>query len=162
MTDQSSTDDEPPPPGAFAKTVATIGMSGIVLCIGLQVLNRYVIHVQMGWTEELARILLLWVAVAGAILAVAVDGHFRMDWITKSLHGRKKIAFRWFLSLLTVAFLLLFAYSGIRFCMEQSDEMSQMLGFSKAIPTIAIPLCGFGMALVIVVRLLFVRRTQRR
>jgi TRAP-type C4-dicarboxylate transport system permease small subunit len=162
MADRSRINDEPAPPGTLAKTVATISMSGIVACIGLQVLNRYVIHAQMAWTEELARILLLWVATTGAILAAAVDGHFRMDWIAKSLHGRKRIAFRWSVSVLTVAFLLVFAYSGIRFCMEQSDDTSQMLGFSKAIPMVAIPLCGLGMAIVIVARLLFIRRTKGR
>lgn len=150
-------EQEPRSPGLLAKAACTAVMVGIVLCIALQVLNRHVVHFQMPWTEEVSRILLLWVACLGAIFAAADRAHFRMDLLASNLPVRTSRRLGRLVSALTALFLLLFAYAGLRFCVDQSDNISQILGISRAIPAAAIPLSAAAMALIPVIRFLYAR-----
>src|SRR5512137_3041966 len=54
-------------------------MTAITTVVFLQVFTRYVLAYPWGWPEELARILFVWVALLGAVLAFRRAGHFSID-----------------------------------------------------------------------------------
>jgi TRAP-type transport system small permease protein len=161
MTSQSQPGQAPEKPTVIVKVSATIIMTAVVLCVDLQVLNRYVVHFHASWTEEVARLLLIWMASVGAILAVTGNAHFRMELIVGRLRGRTRVIYETMLSIVTMLFLLIFSYAGVRFCMEQSDDVSPMLGVSYAIPMAVIPLCGLGMTYILIRRILAARSVSR-
>ena len=60
---------------AVALTLAKLALAGMVCVIGVQVVARYVLNAPPGWTEELARYLMVWAGLLGATAAFrrAVD-----------------------------------------------------------------------------------------
>jgi TRAP-type C4-dicarboxylate transport system permease small subunit len=149
-------------PSRLAQVSATILMSSIVLCVALQVLNRYVIHLQIAWTEELARLLLVWIAGLGAVLAVGGSSHFRMDLLVSRLEGRTRSLMVWAVTSVSAAFYMVFGYAGARFCIALSDDVSPILGVPYSVPMAAIPLCATGMLVVLIRRALAGQSASRR
>ncbi|MEL7160817.1 MAG: TRAP transporter small permease, partial [Bacteroidota bacterium] len=54
------------------------------------VLTRYAFGNQAGWTEELARYLLIWISLLGAAYAVATRSHIAISLLPDSLEGPKR------------------------------------------------------------------------
>lgn len=160
MAGQPMIDGDAKAPSLIAKVAATTVMTAVVFCIALQVLNRYVAHIQVSWTEEVSRLLLVWVASIGAILAVSARTHFRMELLTGLLSPRMRRAIDTFISLATLIFLAFFLYSGIRFCMDLADNRSQMLGIPYAYPMVALPIAAAGMFVAVILRIAATRRER--
>jgi TRAP-type C4-dicarboxylate transport system permease small subunit len=146
MSDLHSHSDVQRHPRPWESILATLLMSAVIICVSVQVLSRYLIHFQASWTEEVARLLLLWVAALGSVLAISGRSHFRMDLIASRLRGRKGAIVFYVATALTAGFYLTFGYSGIRFCIEQADEVSATLHIPYAIPMAVIPLSALAMA----------------
>ena len=51
----------------------------LTIVVSLQVLTRFVLHVPMIWSEEIARFLFFWVVMLGAALSVKNRRHFVID-----------------------------------------------------------------------------------
>ena len=69
----------------FDKIVATICVVSMVLVLFLQVFTRYVLRLPLYWSEELARIILIWSVFLGANLAFRAGTHMRIDILSKNL-----------------------------------------------------------------------------
>lgn len=59
--------------------VATALFIGLTAVVTLQVLNRFVLHFPIIWSEELARFLFFWVVLLGAAMSVKNRRHFVID-----------------------------------------------------------------------------------
>ena len=69
----------------FEKLVATICVVSMVFVLFLQVFTRYVLKVPLYWSEELARIILIWSVFLGANLAFRAGTHMRIDILSRKL-----------------------------------------------------------------------------
>jgi TRAP-type C4-dicarboxylate transport system permease small subunit len=70
----------------------------VMVCVGMlvldvlwQVFTRRVLNNPSKWTEELAIILLVWVALLGAAVALGRGAHLGIDYFTSKLTGKKRI-----------------------------------------------------------------------
>ncbi|GAB5561512.1 MAG: TRAP transporter small permease [Synoicihabitans sp.] len=61
-------------------------MALLVLDVLWGVISRYAFGQQAKWSEELARLLLVWVSLFGASLAFAMKGHLGLDYFAQKLH----------------------------------------------------------------------------
>ena len=61
------------------RTSLIVAMAIMLLCIGLQVLMRYVFSQTPSWSEELAILMFAWCALGGLALGVREGFHVRMD-----------------------------------------------------------------------------------
>lgn len=52
---------------------------GLTAVVALQVLNRFILHFPIIWSEELARFLFFWVVLLGAAMSVKNRRHFVID-----------------------------------------------------------------------------------
>jgi TRAP-type C4-dicarboxylate transport system permease small subunit len=60
-----------------------------LVCVGfLNVLGRYTVFVFMPWTEEIARLLFVWVVWLGAAAGMFRGGHVRFDFVVNRLPPR--------------------------------------------------------------------------
>lgn len=59
--------------------LAVVVFAALTLVVGLQVLNRFVLHLPLIWSEEVARFLFFWVVMLGAGLSVLDRRHFTLD-----------------------------------------------------------------------------------
>ena len=105
-------------------------MAAIATVVFLQVFTRYVLAYPWGWPEELARILFVWVALLGAVLAFRRAGHFSIDALAGVLPAplRRRIAVVVRFSLL--GFLLLVAYLGLQATVRVREQLTTAMEIS--------------------------------
>ncbi|MDB5856414.1 MAG: transporter permease [Ramlibacter sp.] len=116
----------------------------IVLFSG--VVSRYVLHRPLTWSDELASILFLWLAMFGAVIALRRSEHMRMT----ALVDMASPGVRAFLDVLAAvaatAFLLLIAHPAFDFAYEEMVVTSPSLEISNAWRAAALPI---GVALMV-------------
>jgi TRAP-type C4-dicarboxylate transport system permease small subunit len=59
--------------------VAVVLFAALTAVVGLQVINRLVLHQPFIWSEEIARFLFFWVVLLGAAISVRRRRHFVVD-----------------------------------------------------------------------------------
>src|SRR5206468_7292017 len=117
------------------------------------VVARYVLHAPLIWSDELASILFLWLAMLGAVVAFRRSEHMRMTAVVASA----KPAMRAYLDVLAtcaaLAFLLLVAWPAYEYAFEESFITTPALQISNIWRAAALP-AGIGlMALFALLRL---------
>jgi TRAP-type C4-dicarboxylate transport system permease small subunit len=85
----------------------------VLLVVGvIQVTSRYTGLVFVPWTEEVARLLFVWVVWIGAAAAVFRGSHIRFDFLVERLPQRARGALGTLVTLGVAGFLILLLYQG--------------------------------------------------
>ncbi|MGK7868192.1 TRAP transporter small permease [Falsiroseomonas sp. E2-1-a20] len=144
-----------PPPGArgifrriteiYAKildVLLVVTVVGIILPVTMQIFARFVDFIpRYIWTEELARLLLVWMIMIGSMIGVREATHFNVD-LFNNLRGRTKAA----MDILSALFVLGFAYVFIVYGWEFTDtawfRISELAELPLWIIHIAWPIAG--------------------
>lgn len=111
---------------------------------------RYVLHVPLVWTDELASILFLWLSMLGAVIALRRGQHMRMTALIDRVDPRTRLLLEGFAQAASLAFLLLFLYPAFDYAYEESYIVTPALEISNAWHAAALPA---GIALMILVSL---------
>lgn len=115
------------------------------------VVSRYLFHTPIIWSDELASILFLWLAMLGAVVALRRGEHMRMT----ALVGRASPAMRAFLETVAIAapvvFLLLIIHPAVEFAQDEAFITTPALGVANSWRAAALPV---GSALMLVVAML--------
>lgn len=124
----------------------------VVLFAG--VVSRYVFHSPLIWSDELASILFLWLAMFGAAVAFRRGEHMRMTALVAAASPR----LRAFLDLVAIcaalAFLLLIAAPAFEYAYEESYITTPALSLSNAWRAAALPVGTALMTLFAALRLI--------
>ncbi|MDB5732467.1 MAG: TrapT dctQ-M fusion permease, dicarboxylate transport [Variovorax sp.] len=139
---------------AAALLVAT---ETVILFVG--VVSRYFFHRPLEWSDELASILFLWLAMMGAVIAFARGAHMRMTALAAKTSPRRQ-AFLNVLSLVVaMAFLLIAAVPSAQYALHEADITSPALEISALWRAAGLPV-GIGLMLFLgVLQLVRVDRT---
>lgn len=135
---------------AYAKlleVLLVVTVIGIILPVTMQIFARFVDFVpRYIWTEELARLLLVWMIMIGSMIGVREATHFNVD-LFYNLRGRTKAA----MDILSAVFVLGFAYVFIIYGWEFTDtawfRISELAELPLWIIHIAWPLAGVSWVL---------------
>ncbi|WP_035691438.1 TRAP transporter small permease [Azospirillum halopraeferens] len=111
----------------------------LVLDVWLGVLARYVLPIHLTFTEELARYLMIWVALLAVSCGVYRREHIGMLFLFERLPGRARRAVLLGLDGAAFAFFALLAWYGIGFTAAGAKQFSMIFGMSKALPFAAVP-----------------------
>lgn len=110
-----------------------------------QVISRYVFSSPSSWTEEIARFLLIWISLTGAVYALRTGMHLGLDILPRKLEGRAADALKW----LTIALIVLFSFAvlvfgGVSLVMMtwELKQYSAVLGLPMAWVYSVIPVSG--------------------
>jgi TRAP-type C4-dicarboxylate transport system permease small subunit len=106
MPDSNSALRRPSPLPLLARLEAVVAVSLFVLLVvtvGLQVVTRYVFNNSFGWTEEIARYLLVGVTFLGGGIAVRRRAHLSLEIWNGASEGVRKVHAR-LIDLVTAAF----------------------------------------------------------
>jgi tripartite ATP-independent transporter DctM subunit len=124
----------------------------VVLLAG--VIGRYVFHEPIIWSDELASILFLWLAMLGSVIALRLGEHMRMT----AFVGMASSSVRAFLDTLAIvaalAFLLLIVEPAYEFAYEETYITTPALEISNVWRAAALPIGSALMILTVVLRLL--------
>ncbi|MGM0782911.1 MAG: TRAP transporter small permease [Pseudomonadota bacterium] len=131
-------------------------MAALIAVITLQIVSR-VFFSAVGWTEEVARFLLVWITFLAATLAFQRGRHIAVTFVVDALPARLQRAARVLAVLAGLAFLIALAVIGQRYMQAQSFQKSASLRLSMTWVYAVIPLSAVvmsGYALIDIIRLL--------
>ena len=124
----------------------------VVLLAGI--LARYVFHNPIIWSDELAGILFLWLAMLGAVVAFQRGEHMRMTAFVGKVEPRKRAFFDVLAIAAPLAFLVLVLHPAYEFASDEAFVSTPALDISNLWRAAALPV-GLGlMLLVALLRLL--------
>ncbi|MEJ2384464.1 MAG: TRAP transporter small permease [Xanthomonadales bacterium] len=110
-----------------------------------QIVLRNVFDVGFIWGDEMLRMLVLWLAVAGAVAASRSDKHIRIDLLNRYLPDRAAIAVQVVAHLFTAALSGLMAWHSLAFVRTSWEFGDVLLGSVPAwIPQAVLP-AGFAL-----------------
>ena len=114
----------------FEKLVATICVVSMVVVLFLQVFTRYVLKVPLYWSEELARIILIWSVFLGADLAFRAGTHMRIDILSRKLPKSFRMVSNMIAKTTVTAFSVVLVVHG----WDLSKKMMRIIAPATAIP----------------------------
>ena len=118
----------------------------VVLLAGI--IGRYVFHAPLIWSDELAGILFLWLAMLGSVLAFQRDEHMRMTAIVSKLGPQDRA----FIDVVAIAacfaFLLLVIHPAYEFAADEVYVTTPALGIVNTWRAAALPV-GIGLMLAV-------------
>ncbi|MFK8163218.1 MAG: TRAP transporter small permease [Lewinella sp.] len=109
------------------------------------VFTRYAIGDQAGWTEELARYLLIWISLLGSAYAVANRSHIAISLLPDSLEGTRKRNLDRVIDVLILIFALgVLVFGGAYFVWLAFSlgQQAPTLGIPIGVVYLAVPLAG--------------------
>jgi tripartite ATP-independent transporter DctM subunit len=139
--------------GAFVELAAAVLVAAEIAILFGGVVARYVFDAPLVWSDELASILFLWLAMFGAVIAFRRDEHMRMKAAVAMLPPRAQARFDQFATAAALAFLLLIAWPAYRYALEEVPITTPALQISDALRAAALPAGITLMAIVAMLRL---------
>lgn len=121
--------------------------ASIVLVIGAQVFFRYALNNSLFWSEELGRVLLIWLSFTGACVAFRAQAHIGVDIVYKRFSPPIKKAARLLMLTGCAVFFSTMLYWGTEFASMIATQTTASLGIGKHIPFAIIPISGAIMLL---------------
>jgi len=119
-----------------------LSVAVLVIPVTLQVFSRFLDWLpHYIWTEEMARLLFIWMVMFGAMLGVRESRHFIVD-LWPSNTGRLSAALHLFASVCVLVFALIFVWYGIEFTRFGWNRISELAELPLWMIHIAWPLTG--------------------
>jgi tripartite ATP-independent transporter DctM subunit len=108
------------------------------------VVSRYVIQRPLTWSDELASVMFLWLAMLGAVIAFRRSAHMRMTALVDLTTSEKRAFFDLLGVVAAATFLILLGYPAYEFALEEAVVTSPSLEISNAWRASALP-CGIAL-----------------
>jgi C4-dicarboxylate transporter DctM subunit len=123
------------------------------LVVGLQVIGRHILRQPIPWTEEIARLLLVWLMCVGGIAALRHSQHPRVTAAVRLLSPTRRAAVDRGLALVLVLFFLALVSPSYRLTVASAGEQLPASGLSGAAISVILPIALLLMSAVLVDRL---------
>ena len=132
--------------GKFAEdTLLVLILGCMILLAAGQIILRNFLDVGFIWGDELLRMLVLWLAVAGALAASRSDKHINIDVLNRFLPDRAALAVKVVVHLFTAVICRLVAWHSLAFVQTSREFEDVLLGNTPAWILQAILPLGFGL-----------------
>ena len=118
------------------------------------VVSRYLLHSPLLWSDELASILFLWLAMLGSVVALRRGEHMRMTALVSSAGPQRRALLEAVATMACLAFLALVVYPAWEYAAEERAITTPALELSNLWRAAALPVGIALMAVFAVLRLL--------
>ena len=128
----------------------------LVLDVLWQVFTRFILKNPSTWTEEFAIILLVWVSLLGASVALGRGAHLGIDYFVGKLPARMRIFTEVFVFLVVAMFsFTVMIIGGIELVVDtlRLDQISPAINVKVGYVYLAVPISGFFLVLYSVIGL---------
>jgi len=112
------------------------------------VVHRYLLHDPLVWSDELASILFLWLAMLGALIAFQRDEHMRMTAMVGKLEPRMRAFLDMVAAVAAIAFLAFVIQPACEFAQDEMFVTTPAMGLANSWRAAALPV-GLGLMLII-------------
>ncbi|GMR14555.1 MAG: hypothetical protein BMS9Abin30_0159 [Gammaproteobacteria bacterium] len=132
--------------GTFAEdAVLLVILVSMILLAGAQIFLRNFFDYSLFWGDEMLRMMVLWLTVAGGLAASRMDKHISIAVLDRFLPDRMQVVTKVFVDLFTAAIGGLFSWHSARFVMASYEFGDTLLGDTPAwLLQIILPI-GFGL-----------------
>lgn len=127
--------------GYLAEIPAALLVLGEIVILFSGVVSRYLLHKPLTWTDELASLMFLWLAMLGAVIALRRSSHMRMTALVDIASPRTRALLELVAIVTALAFLLLIAEPAYEFAKDEAIVTLPSLEISNAWRVAALP-CG--------------------
>jgi len=132
--------------GTYAEdALLLVILISMILLAGTQIFLRNFLDTSLFWGDEMLRLMVLWLTIAGALAASRMDKHISIAVLDRFLPGGAQLITKVIIDLFTASICALFAWHSARFVMS-SYEFGDML--MRSVPAwmlqIIMPI-GFGL-----------------
>jgi tripartite ATP-independent transporter DctM subunit len=134
--------------GRFAEVVAGILVLFETLILFAGVVSRYVFRRPFTWSDELASILFLWLAMFGAVVAYRRTEHMRMSALVDGAGPRMKAVLNALALVAGLAFLSLIMYPALEYAIDEIMIVTPALEIPNVWRAAALPV-GLGLMIVL-------------
>jgi tripartite ATP-independent transporter DctM subunit len=125
----------------------------MVVVVFLQVLNRYLLNNPLSWTEEVARMLFVWITFLGAFVAVTTTSHISVATFVRRFSRPTQEVMATATTCLMIFYLYHLCAVGLAVVQETWNTFSPALNLPFAYVYAAIPVCGALMLASLLMRL---------
>jgi TRAP-type C4-dicarboxylate transport system permease small subunit len=119
----------------------------VSLVVFIQIVFRYFLNFSLGWSDELARILFIWISLLGAAVCVKRGQHFAFGVIAARLERKSRHILNAGASLMVLGFCLFFIWYGYKSFILSFYQNFIVLEVSWAWAFAAVPISGVLMCL---------------
>jgi tripartite ATP-independent transporter DctM subunit len=140
--------------GGGVDLVAALLTGVEVLILFAGVVSRYVFHNPLVWSDELASILFLWLAMLGAVVAFRRGEHMRMSTLVARASPRWRTFFEAFARAVAIAFLILILHSSVEYALDEAAVVTPAMEIPNIWRASAVPIGCALMLLFALLRLL--------
>ncbi len=126
-------------------------VAGLVLDVLWQVASRYLLQSPSSWTDELATLLIIWVAMLGASVAFIRNNHLGVDYFVGKLAPRPRLLTELIVQVLVGVFaLVVLLLGGVKLVTLTllTEQVSPALGVKMGHVYLALPISGLVILLV--------------
>mgnify|MGYP001205824863 CR=1 FL=1 len=116
------------------ETVLCILLSFLTIITFSQVIARYVFEAPLSWSEELARFILLWLAMLSAAYGFKIKTHFSLQFIVNRTSFKLTKYVYFYVTLIVSLFLIIFIYYSLIFVMGVNGHLAPALQIPMEIP----------------------------
>jgi len=132
--------------GNLVEAAAALLVAAEIVVLFAGVLSRYVFHSPIVWSDELASILFLWLAMLGSVVAFRKAEHMRMTALVAKSGARLQPFFEMLALAASLAFLMLTIGPALSFAEDEIAITTPALEISNAWRAAALPI-GIGLML---------------
>ena len=134
--------------GTLIEVPAAMLVLAEVLILLTGVTSRYLLLQPLVWSDELASILFLWLAMFGAIIAFRRGEHMRMTAIVGMLKPQARALLDLVASAAAIAFLAFVVHPAVEFAQDEAFVTTPAMGIANSWRAAALPV-GLGLMLLI-------------
>lgn len=132
--------------GSAEEAVCYLLLGALVVTTSLQVFTRYVINAPFTWTEELAKMLFVWITFLGAAVIAKRSAHIAIDFVTRLVPPGPRRVVLIAGQAISLAVLLTLGVKGLRLLQITGASESPALNIPWVYVYAAFPLGMFLMA----------------
>lgn len=137
---------------SIINNIGALIMLMIIIIVFYQVILRYVFKVGLPWSEEIARYLLIWLAMVGAVMAFKDKEFLKLELYVSSLSLKYQKLFCLFSSLITIFVSSVLLFYGFSLALLNRSQYSPSITWLRLFwVCIAIPVGG-GLIMVYAIK----------
>ncbi len=135
------------------ETVAVCLLVALCVVTFLGVVDRYLLHTGIGWTEEMARFLLIWSSLLSAAVVTYHSGHFSVRFLVDMLPSGWRRGLDAAMMAIDIAVLLIVFWLGLRVTSIMRMQASPAMQLTMSWVYLSLPLATGAMVLFLVLQI---------
>ena len=144
--------------GALVEASAALLVLVEIALLFAGIVARYLLHAPLTWSDELASVLFLWLAMLGSVVALRRGEHMRMTTFVNRASPERRAFLEAFAMGVTMVFLVMILHPSYEFLVDEQAMNMPGMDISAAWRAAAMPVGAVLMVITAALRLLLVTR----